>query len=305
MRRSLFNKPKLRLFGKGVAKPVVTIPPAGMLSPPRLLAIAAIIKDEARNLKEWISFHLAAGVEHIFLYDNGSSDDTPDILQSFIRAGQITLTAWPHFTSEQNTQCLAYAHAISAYRHLYRWIACIDVDEFLFPVEAASLVDVLKDYEDIPALAVYWINFGTSGHREYQERGVLDSYVMRQRIGDGPDGRTRTNYKSVVQAARIEGIISAHAFSSPLYPVLALDEERKPIVSEEYKPIACNRIRINHYFTKSQAEWDRKAVQASSRAPGHSVRERRERFLATVGPMDVEDRLILTVRDRLGRKPAG
>ena len=32
------------------------------------LAVAAIFKDEARYLKEWLDYHLLAGVEHFYLY---------------------------------------------------------------------------------------------------------------------------------------------------------------------------------------------------------------------------------------------
>ena len=31
------------------------------------LAVVAIFKDEARYLKEWLDYHLLAGVEHFYL----------------------------------------------------------------------------------------------------------------------------------------------------------------------------------------------------------------------------------------------
>ena len=38
------------------------------------LAIAAIFRDEAPYLKEWIEFHRAVGVERFYLFDNLSTD---------------------------------------------------------------------------------------------------------------------------------------------------------------------------------------------------------------------------------------
>ena len=43
--------------------------------PPIYLAICAIFRDEAPFLDEWIAFHRLMGVEHFFLYDNGSVDN--------------------------------------------------------------------------------------------------------------------------------------------------------------------------------------------------------------------------------------
>lgn len=40
------------------------------------LAVCAIFKDEAAYLREWLDFHLLMGVEHFYLYDNGSSDQS-------------------------------------------------------------------------------------------------------------------------------------------------------------------------------------------------------------------------------------
>ena len=45
------------------------------------VAIALIVKVEARHIREWASFHLRAGVRHFLIYDNGGSDDTLPTLQ--------------------------------------------------------------------------------------------------------------------------------------------------------------------------------------------------------------------------------
>jgi hypothetical protein len=70
------------------------------------LAMAAIVKNEGRYLREWIEFHRLMGVEHFYIYDNGSTDNTPEILEPYVRTGLVTATAWPG----QVQQLLAYVH---------------------------------------------------------------------------------------------------------------------------------------------------------------------------------------------------
>ncbi|MBQ3442569.1 MAG: glycosyltransferase family 92 protein [Selenomonadaceae bacterium] len=49
------------------------------------LAVVAIFKDEARYLREWLDYHLAAGVEHFYLYNNDSSDDYATVLAPYVK----------------------------------------------------------------------------------------------------------------------------------------------------------------------------------------------------------------------------
>ena len=51
------------------------------------LSVCAIYKNEARYLAEWLEFHLLAGVEHFFLYNNDSTDDHREVLAPYLRAG--------------------------------------------------------------------------------------------------------------------------------------------------------------------------------------------------------------------------
>ena len=45
------------------------------------LAVVAIFKDEAPYLREWLDYHLLAGVEYFYLYNNGLSDGHADYLR--------------------------------------------------------------------------------------------------------------------------------------------------------------------------------------------------------------------------------
>lgn len=44
------------------------------------LAICAVLKDESRDLEEWLDFHDGVGVTHFYLYDDDSQDDPGKIL---------------------------------------------------------------------------------------------------------------------------------------------------------------------------------------------------------------------------------
>ena len=48
--------------------------------PKVFLSVVAIAKNEAPYIKEWIEYHKLVGVERFYFYDNGSTDNTREVL---------------------------------------------------------------------------------------------------------------------------------------------------------------------------------------------------------------------------------
>ena len=59
------------------------------------MSIACIIKNEGPYLREWLEYHKLIGVEHFYVYDNESSDNTKEVLQPYIDAGDVTYIYFP------------------------------------------------------------------------------------------------------------------------------------------------------------------------------------------------------------------
>ena len=126
---------------------------------PTYLSVCAIYRNESRYLREWIEFHRLVGVERFFLYDNLSEDDHRTILAPYVEEGTVTLHDWP----VEPGQLHAYEDCLRWHRHDSRWIAFIDLDGSLLPVDD-RYQEILIDYEQWPAVVAKWAMFGTGGH---------------------------------------------------------------------------------------------------------------------------------------------
>jgi hypothetical protein len=220
-------------------------------APETYLAVCAVYRDEAPYLAEWIEFHRAVGVERFFLYDNGSSDAADQVLAPYVRGGTVVPHEWPGPPLQREI----YDHCLTTHGNEARWIAFIDVDEFLFSPELRPLPDLLHEYEQYPAVGVNWAAFGTSGHRTRPTGLVIESYLRR-----GPLDRTYVgrSVKAILQPHATVRCISAHRF---VYTHgLAVDENGFAIQRGATKSISCERLRINHYYTRSEEDLRRKAV---------------------------------------------
>ncbi len=127
------------------------------------VSICALFKNEERYLKEWIEYHKLIGVEHFYLYDNGSRDRSFEVLVPYIKEGSVTLIDWPDFCPMKDPEkpaCWVLSTQLTAYENAAKyvalgdtqWLAFIDVDEYLVPVNTKTLTEVLERYDEHPGL---------------------------------------------------------------------------------------------------------------------------------------------------------
>jgi len=150
------------------------------------LSACTIYRDAASYLAEWIEFHRLMGVERFFLYDNGSADGHREVLAPYVDDGTAVVHDWPMPFVGDGGRGLALRHAfdhcLRAHREDSRWIAFLDIDEFLFSPGGDPLPRLLPDYEEYPGLCVSRAEFGTSGHRARPPGLVIENYVHRRRV---------------------------------------------------------------------------------------------------------------------------
>lgn len=130
------------------------------------LSVCAIFKNEAKYLKEWVEYHRLIGVDHFYLYNNGSRDRSVEVLTPYLNQGLVTLLYLPDRTPAPrddedasdwvlSTQLPAYEHIVK-YRGLNEteWLVLLDVDEFLVPVNSSKISDILENYAGYPGVVV-------------------------------------------------------------------------------------------------------------------------------------------------------
>lgn len=215
------------------------------------LSIGAIFQNEAPYLKEWVEFHKMLGVEHFYLYDNDSTDNPLEVLQPYIAEGLVDYIPWP--TPERFDdlgkwnllQTMAYNQLIAQTSGVSHWVAFLDTDEFLFPVEHNNLVDFLKEYDDVGGIGVNWVIYGTS-HISKIPQGALLIETLVYRSCD-PD----LHIKSIVHPERVLGCINPHFFYYKK-GYSQVNSDKVPFTGPFSPAPLLNKIRINHYWSRDE-----------------------------------------------------
>ena len=216
------------------------------------LSIVAIIKNEGQYIEEWVRYHIVAGVQKFYLYNNDSSDNTEEVLKKYIDAGHVDLIPFPGVAM----QLLAYNDAIYRFKHKTRYMAIIDADEFLYSCNKRMSVrdevaDIFSSFPQAGGIAVNWRMFGSRGLLKKPIRGgVLDNFLYRAK----EDGKGNNCIKTIVNPRRVYKYEHVH-FPTYLMGFYSVDENGNKVNGWSNEITEINKIRINHYFTKSKEEW--------------------------------------------------
>ena len=224
------------------------------------LAVVAIFKDEARYLKEWLDYHLLAGVEHFYLYNNDSSDNYKKILAPYVEKNLVTLTDFPG----KVMQHLAYNDALEKFRFESRYMAFIDLDEFIFPKtnkKISEVVDeILSDKNYAAGLGINWQIFGSNGQETADySRGVLERFTRRassdRPFWDGDGNKSGTAHIKTIANPRFVNHIQSPHHAVYFNEKVAINSNGK-IISGRYNfPVLYEKIVVNHYCIKSREEY--------------------------------------------------
>ena len=264
------------------------------------LAVVAIFKDEARYLREWLDYHLLAGVEHFYLYDNGSTDNFAEMLAPYVAGNLVTLKNFPG----KMMQYPAYDDALTKFRFQCRYMAFIDCDEFIFPKAGGSIADVadeifLRD-PNVAALGINWQIFGSNGLQAADySRGVLERFTRRAQsdwceILSEDEMIGNTSIKSIVNPRRVECFWSPH-YAQPFRDFYSVNSNGAKTLHITSHPVAADKIVINHYHTKSLEEFAAKVKRGSACRP---VNHRRMEFFRQHDRNEIFDDGILKYRAR-------
>lgn len=102
-----------------------------------------LVRDEADIIEAFLVYHLNRGVDHVLVIDEGSTDGTTGILDSFQNTGLVTLVPPPPGTySENEAEWHTLLARQAATEHDAEWIMVGDADEFWWPLWG-DLKDVL------------------------------------------------------------------------------------------------------------------------------------------------------------------
>lgn len=218
------------------------------------LGIVCIAKNEAPYLKEWISYHKLIGVNKIYFYDNESTDNTCEILKSYINEGYVEYYKIVGYGKQLD----AYNDAINKYKNDCRYMAFLDLDEYIFITSELqkNISDLITNLLDragggASGIGVNWCLFGSAGLEKRPNGLIIENYIYRGYQNHWGN----FHIKTICNPRRIKKFISPHypLYMLGAYNINESNLERTYGWFSHY--VQWENIRLNHYYCKSKEDY--------------------------------------------------
>lgn len=213
-----------------------------------------------------------------------STDNFRAVLAPWIARGLVTLHDWPRPVGQYS----AYAHCVRRHRREARWIAFLDVDEFLFAPDATDIRPILREYEMHPGVIVYGLFFGSARHETRPAGPLLENFTRRAPADVQVGGKTIANPRM------IRAIRSPHVFH--YWSGGAVDTAHRSLAAGRATPVF-DRLRYNHYWSRSLEDLRTKVARGDSSTA--QPRDLAWHLQFEAGLNAEEDRTILPIMEKI------
>jgi Glycosyltransferase family 92 len=220
---------------------------------PNYFWLTLFVKNDSRNIVEWIVWHLLLGINFITVYDNESKDNIVKALEPLVKANLVGYIPWTGIGI--SAQQAAYRDAIKrAQIDNITWLGIVDVDEFILPIRDKCLPKMVSRFDNDKDTAAVVLNWRMMpGNYELSHRtAVYQSIFERTEYSLGYPNH---HIKTILKPQLTQNLLTAHAASYISgYTAVSVDSGRPTNDSFNYPPEVTDAV-ILHYHVKSLEEW--------------------------------------------------
>lgn len=214
------------------------------------LTAAITVNNCGTYLPEWLEFHIMQGFQHFLIYDHYGTDNTRELLDQYIKEGFVTIIDYPKELYNKASGLWALSDMINRSKKRTKWLMMASLDEFLFRPTGGRVIDILPEFEQYAGIAIQWMLYNADGQDIRNPGLVIERFTTT--YDENP-----LHCKSLIQPDRITGFYNPHAFR-PAPGFIVVDENKQHQPSAHPQKFTANILRLNHYWTLSKEEYDRK-----------------------------------------------
>ena len=141
------------------------------------------VKNGHHLLPQWIEYHFLSGIDHFFI-SNDCSEDPRTIywLEQYEAMGIVNVSYNQSFNdcrSNLPNEALHFSYLFGLAKASCRWIAVVDLDEYIFPTRRQKALSFIKEvllHHEIPLVRMPWIYMSHMGYQTYPTQLIIDAY---------------------------------------------------------------------------------------------------------------------------------
>lgn len=210
------------------------------------LTLGSCLKHEEPYMVDFVKYHRSIGVEKFVFFDREYNN-----LYSLLgNEPDVEIIHFPDIP--QNVHAEAWAQLIGYNKGKTKWLALIDADQALVPVQTDNVCDVLKNYEQFASLQCNWHTFGSSFRVEKGEGSLYERFLLRAPSKAGVNNHTQF----ICQPDKTCALKTHDPHHARLYDgEISVNTNKQAVQGPFNIPPLHDILWIAHYINKSKEEW--------------------------------------------------
>lgn len=215
------------------------------------LTIGAIFKNEEPYLDEWINHYLSRGVEHFYLINDQSTDNSVKVLQKY---NNVTIFNVDEQINYYGRQKYFYNKFFNPLKGKLNWMLICDIDEYIWSPKRKDMRETLEELnkETIKSFRIPMVLFGSNNHIK-QPDSIVKNFTRRVKVDEFYFNWVDKfySYKTIFQIDEI----------------LEFDIHTPSVKSHSFREEMLNLndhyLRCNHYRLQSKEKWEKETISKS------------------------------------------
>lgn len=216
------------------------------------LTIGAIFKNEAPYLDEWINHYLCRGVEHFYLINDQSTDNSIEILKKY--TNNVTIFNVEEKLSFYGRQNYLYNKYFTSLKQKINWMLICDIDEYIWSPKRKDLKETLEELnkENIKVFRIPMVLFGSNNYIQ-QPDSIVKNFTKRVKVDEFYFNWIHKyySYKTIFQ---INEILEFDIHTPP---------SKTHSFYEDDLDLNNHYFRYNHYRLQSKEKWEKEIISKS------------------------------------------
>jgi len=197
-----------------------------------------MVTDTADRIKEWVEYHMLVGFDHIYIYDNTGAHTNETSLREVLAPfteNEVTIIDWPSICcnnnvpahenpGERSSQYAAESSCRQRYGPYTEWIASIDTDEYLVPMNKFNDMKEVVKHASIDGSQIL----------SFRSTRAVPNYDMMELFYNGGECGKEDNPLCLDKRADIKYIEAYNCDKVPLPKPSWADRAKKQLYRPDY-----------------------------------------------------------------------
>ena len=129
------------------------------------------VRDAAKFVPDWVSYHRRIGIDHFYIFDNNSTE-------AYAQDPDVEYISFPW----RKSQFQALMYGVQMTRSRCQWLAVLDVDEFIYPQGAETVPSIVArlNRSDVGELAFSILKMSSTALGRCPPSSVPEGYLYKQ-----------------------------------------------------------------------------------------------------------------------------